>query len=366
MIAKRMIVQFTFVFFALYGLDRSPAFCDQGQAKYTQTQDQTVKGKTVKDKVTKQFLESQEKKLVDFVRPILSFFTKKQLLTSEELNDYGQENWLRPRDSERTSSKVKMHYQTLLSPLTRHDQDVLLAYLDQHDFIGDVVPKKQSYDVIFIMGATVHTMVRRLGFLNTLVKTNKLVVTSKTKIIFLVGDRKLTPEENTYIKNMISSEDPSRDLKVNEKVRLLNETDLPEFLWSSQALDPQVKAASFQAVKAPALNKAFRATTMDTLLHYLKENKPRQKNSLVVSSNPYVMYQGWATRKAFLKNGYDIRSIECCGPGFSLEDLREVMSSKQEGADVTIKRVHLLGDALDALAAALYYFVGTKEAFYVS
>ena len=87
MIAKRMIVQFTFVFFALYGLDRSPAFCDQGQAKYTQTQDQTVKGKTVKDKVTKQFLESQEKKLVDFVRPILSFFTKKQLLTSEELNE---------------------------------------------------------------------------------------------------------------------------------------------------------------------------------------------------------------------------------------------------------------------------------------
>ena len=183
------------------------------------------------------------------------------------------------------------------------------------------------------MGGLLKTISKRLAFLDQLVSSRKIHLSEEGSIYFLVGDRLLWPDElNDGI--FLSKK---KSLKMFLRP-LIYELDLPDFLWSQTNLGPILKKYSYSVLKSEKSSGDRRVRTADTVLDFLRKTNYKSGNILIVSSSPFVMYQGLTTKTLFIKKGFPIDTVDVVGPC-------------TVGKDVTDEK---LGRVLDSFARAFY------------
>jgi hypothetical protein len=276
-----------------------------------------TKGKVLKEVVEvfrhyKPLIEQKTEEIVqkrglskEKIDAILNPKTPISKISLVEINDIAQVVFLRPTDKERKDTQ----------PLNA----VFLPYTDKQvqslfHRIGDITtvyPKRKHYNYILINGSTVKNMRQRLKTLVDLVNAQKVIVSPKTQIVFLTGERDLFPEED-----LGQLEDPS-PLKLDRHWK--KPSDIPtteaqaaQWIWYQSDLPCSMKEAKIVFVKAPkksevdpATQKAIlkRPTTFDTIATWIKEYQPQPGSCLSISSQPYVYYQQATTNVALKKAG---------------------------------------------------------------
>jgi len=180
--------------------------------------------------------------------------------TMRGINRAAQIEWI--RTGERWEQKP--------SSRTGDEQKQGAELLKKCGFIDAIMPRKQEYDYIIIMGGTVGRMCSRVEWLIKLQQSG--LVTSKNPVILLTGSRPLDP-------------------KIEDLDFAKTECDAMEKIAKEASL------TNYRLVNTPmftnAEGKVRRPTTDDTIRTWLATN-PHPGNVLVISNLPYAQQQGIA------------------------------------------------------------------------
>ncbi len=266
----------------------------------------------------------------------------------EVMNAFAQKNFLRPKNAERLSKQSIQHYKALLENVSQEQKEKLLAMFKASGVLKEVLPTIESPDYILIMGSTIPSMRSRIMFLDRLVREGKLHLHPKTKLVFLTGDRPLFKSETKEILLNPAPFPRRSHWKAPEKLPD-NERDLSPFLWGQLALSPQLLHITPLHVKALKKKNTKRATTADTVEAFVHDYNPQSGSVLVISENPFIMYQCLVSKTLFLTKGLTGFAFEGAGIFKPYHDLDQ---------DVR------LGVLLDNLARTLYQRI--KLAYYRS
>lgn len=128
--------------------------------------------------------------------------------------------------------------------------------------VDEINPQKSHYDVVVITGSLLPTFQKRLKFL---IKTG----VTFDKIVFLTGDRPLHDSEKENLP----------DLKT--------EGEMIQWIYEQSEIS---KEPSSFFILAPMRGER-RPNSLDTIKAWL-EFEPNPKSCLIISSQPYVRYQG--------------------------------------------------------------------------
>lgn len=259
----------------------------------------------------------------------------------EKLNKLGQEKFLRPAKSERLSEKAIEHYKALCSHLSSQDQRDIVDSFRKIGDIKAVYPLHRNPDYILIQGSTISELRKRIMFFASLVEKGKIVLSPKTKIVFLMGDRGLFASET---REVLLNPAPFKQRKGWQPPDTLptNELELGEFAWAQLDLPPFLQEKIPLFVKAPKKLNATRAQTEDCVRAFLEREKVAENASfLIISSNPYVYYQKRVTELMFKKAGF-------ANKGFRFEAAGNGTNLKEGDKIITI------GILMDNLARTLY------------
>ena len=159
-----------------------------------------------------------------------------------------------------------------------------------------ILPKSKEYDYILINGSTIGNMRERVNTLIRLVNNQDVLISPKTKIIFLTGERELTAAEKS-------------------ESGLESENQGARFVWEAVDLPEILRSSTIEFIFGAKKEGASRATTHDTVDAWIATN-PTPGTCLSISSQPFVYYQEITMQNA-LKN-YQGFFIE--GVGFDYDD----------------------------------------------
>lgn len=162
--------------------------------------------------------------------------------------------------------------------------------------IGHVLPKSKEYDYILINGSTIGNMRERVKTLIRLVNNQDILISPKTKIVFLTGERELT---------------------VSEKAEsgLKNENQGARWIWKNTDLPETLRSSNIEFIFGAKKPGAPRATTHDTVDEWIATN-PSTGTCLSISSQPFVYYQEITMQNALKDHpGFIIE-----GAGFDYDD----------------------------------------------
>ncbi len=281
-----------------------------------------------------------------FADELLSIFESTPFSSLEEVNSYCQANFLRPRGAERMSEAFVRYFESYVGRLDIVKQQQIMQLFEDHGFFRPVDPEFKTYDIILVLGATLKSMRFRLHYLNKLLCDGQIAVGPQSKIVFLSGDRDLFESESKE-KLLDPSPYPVNPNWVAPDQLPTNETELAPFIWNQMVLCKKIRDIDAVNIKAPRKTNTKRATTIDTLVFFLDTFQTKNANVLVVSSNPYVLYQGLTAKTAFANRNLPIDRIDVVGPAHDYDDY---------------SMVEKIGVALDSFARALYQYMKLQEA----
>jgi hypothetical protein len=213
------------------------------------------------------------------------------------LHAYCQKHWLRPCQYDRLDYAMTSHYASLM---THNDQTVwekVIQVGKKHGFFTNVAPVRSSYKMILVMGSDVYAMVHVVRCLNAWVQTGQLCVDKGTRIMILVGDRPLTNAEKATVgcKDMV------------------NEKDIAPWVWDKAGVCDALCSVGYTVVQAAKKKGTKRATTVDTV-HALVKQHTVPSSVLVVSTNPFITYQGHVVRNVLVDRGAHETEVHFAGP----------------------------------------------------
>ena len=201
--------------------------------------------------------------------------------------------------------------------LTHQKLDKINTDLQKLGFISAVSPpRRKHFSSVLIFGARVGGMKLRLEYAYKLIREKNLKVDS---IVILAGERLLTTvhgkHEIDIIKNDLKSAEYTKNLS-----KIKTEADAAKLLLKIIPRPVQVKQGAHVVSTGPVLDKRTgeirRADTRDTLRTWMNEYKTSQIKSpykkyslfkrahiLLVSSQPFILYQGTVT-ESVLKDSH--------------------------------------------------------------
>ena len=100
-------------------------------------------------------------------------------------------------------------------------------------------------------------------------------------------------------------------------------------------------------VNSPKKEGTLRATTADTVEEFARTHSPKSGHVLILSENPFVIYQGLVTETLFLQKNLRGFTFESVGPMHRVKD---------------VPRYICLGVLLDNFARTLYQRIALKKA----
>lgn len=242
----------------------------------------------------------------------------------EQLIVATQHHYLRPKNLERWQL-TPMHF-------GEHEEEIL-SLLKQLGFIDEIGASTTTYEAALVLGATVTSMRERIAFL---VKEWQRGIRFLS-IVGLTGHRSrfLDQESETILFNKQNAILPLKGDALLPEILPENELEIMKFLFVHSELPhewSQVRVIFVDARKGLGSDPSNkRITTLDTIQAWIKDFQPKPGRYLVVSSQPYVIYQDVVVNSV-LPASFQIDTI---GP-------------KESANPLSIQ------NALDALARALY------------
>ncbi|MCH9631442.1 MAG: hypothetical protein S4CHLAM37_14650 [Chlamydiia bacterium] len=176
------------------------------------------------------------------------------------------------------------------------------------NLIDKIEAKKTHYDLAAIHGATLPRIRNRIAYLIKEWEKG----TRFDKVVFLTGPRTLLSSSESKEHLLAASQELpfAKDATLDRELPV-NETQMAKFIYESAKLPEGMKKLPVEYVcadiKSAHLFAHITPTTSDTILTFL-ENQPKEKKILLVSNQPYVMYQDLIA-KYFLKDEYEVETI---------------------------------------------------------
>jgi hypothetical protein len=211
-----------------------------------------------------------------FADPLLDLLTLMNVPhngTHESIVAETQARWIRPAGKERWEI-----------PDLPEKKEKIIEYADQLGFIRERLPSKQRYNYGIVMGATVFRMQKRLHFLIELWKKGIRV----EKLVFLTGERPLDPlvESLTDV--------------------CKTESQAAHYIWEHAEVPLKMRALPITFIDVP-MKGSVRPSTGDTVGAWIKTG-PAPGSCLLISNQPYCLYQDAAARKLF-PQPFDIETV---------------------------------------------------------
>ncbi|MBY0353908.1 hypothetical protein K2W90_06105 [Candidatus Babeliales bacterium] len=218
-----------------------------------------------------------------------------------------QAQWLRQVGKERWE----------MSELLVARQNEFLSILERLGFIAEQQPTKKSYDYALLLGATLSRVRLRLGHLvklwNQGIRFDKLV--------FLSGQRAL--EKDFEGEDALLSL-TNIDLPIRKDWQFFGslpktEMEMMRFVYDQAEIPELMRAVSVTFVDSPMRQRVdgtwVRPTTLDTINDWLVMS-PQHGSCLVLSNQPYVLYQHSVVQTALPQEFY----VETVGRAVDEED----------------------------------------------
>lgn len=276
------------------------------------------------------------------VREISSYFPQVDPLIDfsnlSQLDEYAQKYFLRPKGSERLDEKAIHHYKKLCNGLSTAAKEKLLTLFNKLGYVEAIYPKNKTPDYICIQGSTVPTMRERLMFLAKLVEEEKIILTDKTKIVALVGERPLFKSETTAVLL-----DPSPwqidPMWQAPEVLPTDEREAALFIWQQLKLPKALRERSILFVDAKKKQGESRAQTVDSTQTWL-ETEQVEGDILMISSNPYISYQEAVMNYAIKKAGLH-QQVHVEGTGCGTKSIKDIDVELGILLDTLAREIHM-------------------------
>ncbi|MBY0500564.1 MAG: hypothetical protein K2P93_00995 [Alphaproteobacteria bacterium] len=261
--------------------------------------------------------------------------------TLSYLNKIGQEEFLRPLNAERFSKEAIEHYKKICSCLSIQDRDNIINSFKKIGNIDAIYPLHKNPDYVLIQGSTLSNLRERLMFFASLVTEKRVMLSSETRIVFLMGDRNLFDVETPEV---LLNPTPFklREGWLPPKALPMNEMDLGEFTWEQLDIPSELRDLKPLFIKAQKKPAAARAQTEDCVKEFVETQVvPEGSSFLIISENPYIYYQKRVTKLMFKKLGYEHKNLqfEAVGKGMKINSDNQVI---------------IIGLLMDTLARTLY------------
>lgn len=187
-------------------------------------------------------------------------------------------------------------------------RSTIISHFEKLAFFSQIKPKKNNYDYIVVLGATLQSMRLRLGYAKKLWEQG---VRAK-RIVFLVGDRPLNsfegPQELADFKQDILP--IKKDWHASGSHPGL-ESELIKELWEQAELPAQLEALPVDLVSAPiqrwpdgSLHRPHTGNTVDEWM----VRSPAPGSCLFISNQPFIGYQSAVVRRT-MKPGFEIETV---------------------------------------------------------
>ena len=222
--------------------------------------------------------------------------TLKELLLVAEIDHDGslpsivnvtQKAWLeliRPNNKERWEIN-----QEIINKFEKNREQFLKLFR-QLDISEKLSPLQNHYTYAVLLGSTLKSFCKRLGYLIELSKAGIIF----DELVTLAGERPLLQKENKAVfLSMLKTTLPGRiGVELLEEFPT-NEADMMEYVLKYVEL-PETLRSSIVMIRVPMkINNTgalVRPTTADTVIEWLKA-KPKLGSILALSSQPYCAYQ---------------------------------------------------------------------------
>ncbi|PCI93279.1 hypothetical protein COB11_05590 [Candidatus Aerophobetes bacterium] len=190
----------------------------------------------------------------------------------------------------------------------QNNKNELFPYFNKLNLLEKIEAKKTHYDLAAIHGATLSRMRNRIAYLAA--EWEKGV--RFDKITFLTGPRTLQKSfEGKKDLLTASCELPFAKETVPTGALPENEMQMAKFIYESAKLPDGMRNLPVEyicaEIKSAHLFPHTTPTTSDAILTFLESN-PKEKTLLLVSNQPFVMYQDIITRY-FLQQEFEIETI---------------------------------------------------------
>lgn len=206
----------------------------------------------------------------------LDFFTIAHNGSLTDIVEKTQNGFLRPADKDRWQLTEKF------TQTQKNGSKILSKNLGLVDAVN---PLYTVYDHLIILGSTATTAYERLIDLVSLWKQG----IRSDALVFLGSERPLDQEYESAqtILELIGNFSQGKEGIAQKLPR--TETELLLFLWNHITVPTDLALVQPIIINAP-MNGTKRATTADTIVHWLKTN-PKVGRCLFISSQPFVGYQ---------------------------------------------------------------------------
>lgn len=238
--------------------------------------------------------EDRARLLVDennhVTEPLMALLTLSGLdASSNKLPDVveiTQKAWLRPTGLERMHMRAR----------DGKDASTIEQYFAKLGLVQNIQPTKKHYDYVLLLGATYHSVARRLQFLDELSRAGLTF-----QNLALLGSYRLLDRQHEI--------EPMTKSHVFDKVPLV-EIEMIEALFamsSPTALNKTKIIRVASPMKKDKDGRIVRANTLDTIEDFLK-TKPKPGSVLAISSQPSILRQHLVVKKA-LGPEWDIETV---------------------------------------------------------
>ena len=209
----------------------------------------------------------------------------------------------------------------------KSDQDIeskkesLWPLFKKLDMIDTVMPPKQSYDAIVILGATIERMRDRLLFLLKMIQNGKIKLNHKTRFFIAAGDRDLFSYEDISKSSFLFR---TGWISPTEAQKPKTEGDAAFFIIDQMISDKNLRKR-FKVLIAPKRydrdqKKWVRPHTGNTIEILLKNfKKGTSATFLFISNNPYISYQDAVITREFLDQSLEKKQVTTVGAKTSLK-----------------------------------------------
>ena len=187
-----------------------------------------------------------------------------------------QKTWKRP------AGKEIWHIENNLSEI---QAKAVMEYCPKNRFFIEIMPTQKTYDYAVILGATVATMKKRIGFLEKIAQSG----VQFKQVVLLSGARPLDPKIETFPEGCQT------------------EGEALAYLWKAHPLSKQVPWAHFDCPMIMTPDGVRRPNTADTYNLWLA-SKPKAGSCFMVSNQPYCLYQQLVT-KAIMPKEFTFETV---------------------------------------------------------
>lgn len=175
-----------------------------------------------------------------------------------------------------------------------------------------ITPQHRIYKGTLFLGSTLKSVRQRLRYLNGVVISGTSQI---TPITILTGERKLSPEVGEKPEDLVNNNNGI--IPVHPSWQCPSQLPKDEGgmmnLVFEQSCHPSLSLDQIITVYTPKKPSEARATTESTLQKWL-ETSPKGGCYLVISNQPYVLYQYLVIQRCLLKAGRLDIQIEAVGP----------------------------------------------------